>query len=127
MKVLTIKEPWATLIIEGYKKYEFRSWKTKYRGELLIHAGKGIDKEAMNRLSKYLPDELPLGKILGKVTLCDCIKCDDEFKEACIKENKDVYAKSSFEENYAWQVDNVEVFDNPIEVKGKLGLWDYDM
>ena len=39
MKALTIKEPWATLIIDGYKKYEFRSWKTNYRGKLLIHAG----------------------------------------------------------------------------------------
>ena len=50
MKGLTIKEPWATLIIEGYKKYEFRSWKTKYRGEILIHAGAGIDKEAMKKV-----------------------------------------------------------------------------
>ena len=37
MKVLTIKQPWATLIVEGYKEYEFRTWNTKYRGELLIH------------------------------------------------------------------------------------------
>ena len=43
MKGLTIKEPWATLITEGYKEYEFRTWKTKYRGDILIHAGKGID------------------------------------------------------------------------------------
>ncbi len=33
MKGLTIKEPWASLIVNGYKKYEFRSWKTNYRGE----------------------------------------------------------------------------------------------
>lgn len=32
MKVITIKKTWATLILEGYKKYEFRTWKTKYRG-----------------------------------------------------------------------------------------------
>lgn len=32
MKVLTIKQPWATLIALGYKKYEFRSWKTNYVG-----------------------------------------------------------------------------------------------
>jgi hypothetical protein len=44
-----------------------------------------------------------------------------------MKENKDVYAKSSFEENYAWQLDNVEIFDKPIEVKGKLGIWEYDI
>lgn len=56
MKVLTIKQPWATLIMQGDKRFEFRSWQTKYRGDLLIHAGKGIDKEAMKRLAKYLPD-----------------------------------------------------------------------
>ena len=33
MKVLTIKQPWATLIAKGYKEYEFRTWKTKYRGD----------------------------------------------------------------------------------------------
>ena len=47
MKVITIKQPWATLIAKGHKEYEFRTWKTKYRGEILLHAGKGIDKEAM--------------------------------------------------------------------------------
>ena len=72
MKVLTIKQPWATLIMQGYKRFEFRSWQTKYRGDLLIHAGKGIDKEAIKRLEKYLPKELLTGKILGKVTLVDC-------------------------------------------------------
>lgn len=34
MKVLTVKNPWATLIINNYKEYEFRSWKTKYRGKI---------------------------------------------------------------------------------------------
>ena len=59
MKVLTIKQPWATLIMQGDKRFEFRSWQTKYRGDLLIHAGKGIDKVAMKRLSKYIPEEIP--------------------------------------------------------------------
>lgn len=125
MKVLTIKQPWATLIMQADKRFEFRSWQTKYRGDLLIHAGKGIDKEAMKRLSKYIPEDLPAGKILGKVVLVNCIKCDDNFKEMCLKENKDVYDKSTFVEKYAWQLDNIEVFDEPIEAKGKLSLWEY--
>ena len=127
MKVLTIKQPWATLIMQGNKRFEFRSWQTKYRGELLIHAGKGIDKEAIKRLSKYLPKELPLGKILGKVTLVDCIKMSPEFKEELLKENHDIYTKSSFKENYGWQIDNVQVFDEPIDAKGHLSLWEYKL
>lgn len=127
MKALTIKQPWATLIMQGDKRFEFRSWQTKYRGDLLIHAGKGIDKEAMKRLEKYLPKELPYGKILGKVKLVDCIKMSTEFKELLLKENRDIYTKSSFQENYGWQVSDVEVFENPIDVKGHLSLWEYNM
>ena len=125
MKVLTIKQPWATLIIKKDKRFEFRSWQTKYRGDLLIHAGKGIDKEAMKRLAKYLPEELPYGKILGKVRLVDCIKMSPEFKELLLKENKNIYTKSSFQEKYGWQVTDVEVYEKPIEAKGHLSLWEY--
>lgn len=127
MKVLTIKQPWATLIMQGDKRFEFRSWQTKYRGDLLIHAGKGIDKEAMKRLAKYLPDEISFGKILGKVTLVDCVKMCPEFKDMLLKENPDIYTKSSFQENYGWQVENVKVFDEPIDVKGHLSLWEYEV
>lgn len=125
MKVLTIKQPWATLIMQGDKRFEFRSWQTKYRGDLLIHAGKSVDKEALNRLSKYLPKEIPTGKILGKVKLVDCIKMSTDFKNLLLKENKDIYTKSSFKENYGWQLTDVEIFEKPIEAKGQLSLWEY--
>ena len=52
VKVLTLKQPWATLVAEGIKIYEFRSWKTKYRGKVLIHAGAGVDKKDMVRLKE---------------------------------------------------------------------------
>ena len=127
MKALSIQNPYAHIILCGEKTIENRTWKTKYRGDLLIHAGKGIDKEAIKRLEKYLPKELLTGKILGKVTLVDCIKMSPEFKERLLKENKDIYAKSSFQENYGWQMDNVQVFKEPIETKGHLSLWEYNI
>ena len=68
MKVITIKQPWATLIAKGYKEYEFRTWKTKYRGDILIHAGKGIGKKAMNRFEN-LNLEYPKGYIIAKAKL----------------------------------------------------------
>ena len=81
----------------------------------------------MKRLAKYIPKDMQTGKILGKVILVDCIKCDENFKEMCLKENKDVYAKSTFVEKYAWQLDNIEVFDNPIDSNCKLSLWYYEI
>jgi len=125
MKVLTIRQPWATLIMQRHKRFEFRSWQTKYRGDLLIHAGKGVDKEAVKRLSKYIPKDLPTGKILGKVTLVDCVKITPEFKQKLLKENKDIYTDSSFKENYGWKMEDVQIFDEPIEAKGQLSLWEY--
>ena len=52
MKVLTIKQPYASLIVNEYKKYEFRSWKTNYRGKVLIHAGLSTDKK-IDEFNKY--------------------------------------------------------------------------
>ena len=125
MKVLTIRQPWASLIMAGLKEYEFRSWKTNYRGEILIHAGKTIGREAEKRLKKYLSDKLPTGKILGKVNLMDCIKVTPQFLSELRKVNPDIYTKSVFKEEYAWNVTVLEKFDKPIAIKGKLSLWNY--
>lgn len=126
MKVLTIKQPWASLIINGYKRYEFRSWYTNYRGELLIHAGKSVDKEAMKRLEKYLDFDIPIGKIIGKVNITDCVKLDSNLKEELLNENSDIY--KNFEVgSFGWQIEDVIKFDNPIEINGMLGLWNYDI
>ena len=53
MKIITLRQPWATLVAEGIKKYEFRSWKTNYRGKILIHAGKSLEKDQVKKFEKY--------------------------------------------------------------------------
>lgn len=55
-----------------------------------------IDKKAMNRLAKYLSEKLLYRKILGKIKLVDCIKMSSKFKGLLLKENSDMYTKSSF-------------------------------
>lgn len=125
MKVLTIKEPWATLIIEGYKKYEFRSWKTKYRGKILIHAGMSIEKDMLERFKEYNLD-YSKGAIIGEAEIVDCILVDEEFNEKLRKINKTVYGKSNHVETYAWKLENVIKYEKPIYIKGQLGLWNYN-
>ena len=127
MKAITIKQPWATLIMSGVKRFEFRSWKTNYRGDVLIHAGKGIDKEAVERLAKYLPEELPMGKILGKVTITDCVPMSSEFADMLSKENSDIYTTHSFSRNFGFQMENVVPFKKQIDAKGQLGFWNIDI
>ena len=125
MKALTIKEPWASLIIEGYKKYEFRSWKTKYRGKILVHAGLSIEKDMLKRFNDYKIDVKP-GYIIGEVTITDCILVDEKFNKELRDIDPVVYGRSNHVENYAWKIENVIKYDNPIPCKGKLGLWNYE-
>ena len=124
MKVLTIKEPWATLIINGYKKYEFRSWKTNYRGKILIHAGKSTDKEAFSRVKDYNL-EINNGSIIGECNITECILVDDAFDKKLRKENPVIYRNNHIG-MYAWKLDNIVKYEKCIAVKGKLGLWDYE-
>ena len=129
MKVITIKQPWATLIAKGYKEYEFRTWKTKYRGDILIHAGKSIDKKAMERF-KNLNLEYPLGQIIAKATITDCVKVDEGLRHILAKKDPVVYKgvinKTSNDwDGYGFKLEDIKEI-NPIKINGKLSLWDYN-
>jgi len=125
MKVLTLKQPWANLVIDGYKCYEFRTWKTNYRGKILIHAGMGFDKEFKDKFDLYNLDYAK-GAIIGEVELVDCILVDSSFEDDLRKINPLVYGSDSYVGRYAWKLENIKKYDKPIYIKGKLGLWNYD-
>lgn len=122
MKVLTIKQPWASLIINEYKIYEFRSWETNYRGKILIHAGLTMEKDMLNKLNYNI--EYIKGAIIGEAEIIDCILVDDKLDKELRNMNNIVYDNNHVG-NYAWKLDNIKKYDEPIYIKGKLGLWDY--
>ena len=126
MKVLTVREPWASLIVNGYKKYEFRSWKTNYRGKILIHAGINIEKNMLDRFKDYNLDYTK-GAIIGEAEIVDCILVNDKFSNELKNIDALVYGNSNHTETYAWKLENIIKYDKVIPVKGKLGLWNYDM
>lgn len=123
MKTLTIKQPWASLIINGYKTYEFRSWKTNYRGKILIHAGLTLEKDTLNKLNYDI--EYVQGAIIGEAEIVDCILVDKKFDDNLTKINEIVYGNNHIG-NYAWKLENIRKYKEPIYVKGKLGLWNYE-
>lgn len=80
MKALSIQQPWAWLIVNGYKDVENRSWPTNVRGRIAIHAGKKFDSEGYEWVLDNRPDiEMPhpaafeFGGIVGSAVLTDCI------------------------------------------------------
>ncbi|HHX17064.1 MAG TPA: ASCH domain-containing protein [Mollicutes bacterium] len=123
MKVITIKQPWASLIAYGYKRYEFRSWKTNYRGPIYIHAGKGVDKTAMKDF-EYLNIDYPKSKIVAQVYLEDCVFIDSKVDDKLKKENKKLY--SGHIGNYAWKLSGVKKIKNNRHINGQLGLWNIE-
>lgn len=124
VKVLTVKQPWATLIVEGIKKYEFRSWKTKYRGEVLIHAGLSEEKEEIKKFES-LNLNFPKGKIIGIVNIVDCLLLDDSLNKQIISSHNVAYG-NKYRTGYAWKLDGARKIKLDKEVKGKLGLWNLD-
>ena len=126
MKVITIKQPWATLIAKGYKEYEFRTWRTKYRGEILIHAGKGIDKDKLKRF-EHLNLEYPTGCIIAKANLTDCVEVSEEFRKKMKEKDELVYRgiQDRSWNGFGFKLENVKEIET-IPVNGKLSLWDYD-
>lgn len=130
MKVLTIKEPYATLIATNNKKIETRSWKTNYRGKLYIHAGLSkVTKEYDTSSINYLIQDLnySYGQIICEAELVDCIYMTKEYIENLKNTIYQEYLVGKYEEGrYAWVLDNIKPLDKKISVKGKLGIWNYE-
>ena len=127
MKAITIKQPFASLITAGLKEYEFRTWKTAYRGELLIHAGKSVDAEAMKRFAGY-GLTFPVGCIIAKATLTECVRVTEDFREELRRKNGPVYAgttEAADWEGYGFRLENVQRLE-PVYINGMLDLWEYD-
>ena len=76
MKCISIKQPWAWLIVSGYKDIENRSWPTRFRGLVLIHAGNKHDgsPNEWDWPDIQRPDHLDYGGIVGEAKIVDCVR-----------------------------------------------------
>lgn len=131
MKVLSLTEPYATLIKENKKLIETRSWKTNYRGELYIHASSTkipkVTKEKTEVMA--LVDNVPFnfGYIICKCNLVDCVYMTKEFVENMKQNNYLEYICGDHQEGrYAWILEDVTPLETPIKAKGQLNIWNYN-
>ena len=130
MKVVSIIEPWASLIKEKVKYIETRSWKTNYRGKIYIHASlKKVPKkdERINNLITLLKDkDFKYGHIIAEATLVDCIYMDEDFISK-IKNNNQEYICGEYSiGRYAWILEDIKELSKTIPAKGSLGIWNYN-
>jgi activating signal cointegrator 1 len=135
-KVLTVKQPFAQLIVLGLKKYETRPWGTKYRGELYIHASKQFDYEYIKLCeeNEYFREAIPnvhaleCGKIIGKVDIVGVQYTDTMRSILSLHDTYEGKRELAFgdysEGRKALKLENPVEFSNPINVTGQLGIWD---
>lgn len=140
MKALSIKQPWASIIAHGIKDIENRTWATKYRGTIYIHASSKpsfsnltlnlthdqIDQIVLNRSfpldarnEKYLKSA-----IIGTVDIVDCVINHTSIWAEATETSAGYVIDHII---YNWVLANRVLFEEPIlNVKGKLSLWEFD-
>lgn len=135
MKAITVKQPWASLIVSGIKDIENRTWKTYFRGRVLIHSSSGKSQFNFTTAQNVKLNELNLrrwydreqikGSIIGSVEIVDCTT---EHPSIWAKKNSGrLSAPKQWldKPTYNWVLANPIKFPEPIPVKGKLMFWDY--
>ena len=130
---MSIRQPWAWLICAGLKEVENRTWLTKFRGRIYVHAGKTMDvcvpqhslfgeSWIMDRLSPeqqaaYYVARRDRGAIIGEVDIVDCrFRFPDE--------NDNLYSKWAARGQYGFILANPVLYDEPIPCKGALGFFE---
>lgn len=84
-RTLSIQQPWAWLIVNGFKDVENRDWPTRIRGWVGVHAGKTFDAEGYEWVRREFPNVafampqegasgFPRGGIVGRVRIVDCVE-----------------------------------------------------
>lgn len=128
-RALSIKQPWAWLIVAGIKDVENRSWPVSFRGRLYIHASENFDNVSYSSIL----DRLTLGQahefltvkragafrrgmIIGEATLTDC-------KYRFPDENDDLYSPWHERGMYGFIFADPLIYDKPIPYKGQLRIF----
>lgn len=121
MKALSIRQPWAELIVRGDKKIEIRSWNTNFRGYFLIHTSKKFEEEAVRNFGLYAK-QLETGAIVGYANLADVVVYNGS--EEFVKSNS---LHLSLKEREKYPVYGFVLNDvhriKPIKYNGQLGFF----
>jgi hypothetical protein len=141
MKVLSMIQPWATLLVLRETQNETRTWRTHYRGPLAIHASQKTDKRACREepvasiLSGhgYSEETLPTGVIMATCRLIHCFQVIDNNEAFAILDNGQTVGGTDYliggygVGHYVWEITDMRILQVFIPAKGKLGFWEHPL
>jgi len=125
-KCLSLRQPYAELIISGRKTIELRKWNTRFRGEFLIHASKAIDKEACKSYDNIDIPSLTTGAIVGSAVLYD-VKLYQSKEEFIADQSKHFATAAYASHKYGFLLSDAKRSEKPIPMKGQLGFFNVDI
>lgn len=118
MRALSIRQPWAWLVVNGHKNVENRTWATRFRGRIYVHAGQRIVPDDYPEQRAYvgesgivIPAELARGAIVGEVTITGCLDFSDS---------------PWFCGPYGFTLAEPVAYENPVPYRGQLGFFPVD-
>ena len=129
MKALTVSQPFAALIASGEKWVENRTWDTRHRGPLAIHAGKGSQYLSAAELREY-----PTGCVVATAQLVACVWIGDvrcgslstrPVSPGATRTMRDLHDHDHTEGPWCWVLEDIQPLDTPIKATGSQGLWDW--
>ncbi|MGI0042658.1 MAG: ASCH domain-containing protein [Nitrososphaeraceae archaeon] len=125
MKCLSLRQPYAELLVSGKKTIELRKWNTNFRGEFLVHASKNVNKEKCKSLDIEHP-KLTVGAITGRAILDDVRRYD--IKAQFMKDKSRHYADANIFNSYMYgfMISNAHRFKYPVPYSGRLGFFEVD-
>jgi hypothetical protein len=124
-KCLSLKQPYAELLVSGMKTIEVRKWKTKFRGQFLVHESKNIDEKACKRL-KIDQAKIVTGAVVGKASLYYVISYGS--KNSFLRDKNKHFASSTYDKpKFGFLVYQAERFDTPVPIRGKLGFFNVEL
>lgn len=149
MKAITVWQPWASLLACGAKEYETRSWATKYRGSIAIHAALRDPMQDLypvpfiRAVAQAFGDSFdaamhnaPRGAIIATAELVGCWEMirnpvdgvmhflDETDAAVCINGNELLFGDWQ-PGRFAWEFKNMQMLDTPIPARGAQRLWNW--
>ena len=116
MKVISARQPWAELIIEGNKKLDLRTYKINYRGPLAIHAASVVEVGDCKRFG-FDSTKLSRGAIIGFVNLAEIFELDKVLYEQ--KEALHLSHRKYRTGLYGWLFESPQALKKPIKFRGR--------
>jgi len=125
MKALSLRQPWADLVMQGKKTLELRTWSVSYRGPLVIHASQTVDEQAC-RAHDLDPDSMTIGALIGMVDVLNIVRLDEQAFQA---RQADHLGSGYFklpregETLFGWELGNPRELSRPVPFRGRMNLF----